>query len=105
MSGLVTLYTTCADSAHAEALANRLLDERLIACANIIPGAISLYTWEGQRKRDQEVVVLMKTTASLADMVIARAKALHGYDVPALLAWPVQTADPAYVRWVKDNSR
>lgn len=85
----------------AEKVVGSLLDERLVACGNIIPGAVSLYRWEGAVHRDEEVVVIMKTVRRLVPRVLERARALHPYEVPELLVQEVADGNPAYLDWVE----
>lgn len=88
------------DAASAEQTASVLLDERLITCANILPGMRSLYEWNGERGEAAETGVLFKTDATVLDRLIARLAALHPYAQPAILAWRCDAADPATVAWV-----
>jgi periplasmic divalent cation tolerance protein len=104
-SGLVTLYCTCPNAALAEHIAKTLVQERLAACANVSAGITSFYYWEGQLQQDQEVSVLLKSTAGLADLAIARIKALHSVQTPAIIVWPIETGFAPYLQWVKANTR
>lgn len=97
---LVLAVTTAPDAATAERLAAALVEERLIACANLLPGALSIYRWEGAVQREAEVVVLMKTRRSLAAALGERLAALHPYAVPELIVLSIEAALPAYERWV-----
>lgn len=89
------------DAGVAEALAETVVRERLAACASFVPGMTSLFWWEGRVQRADEVLVLMKTGAERVDALIARAAELHPYDVPELLALPVEAGLPAYLDWVR----
>ena len=84
----------------AEAVVRGLLDERLIACGNVLPGAVSLYRWKGEVQRDEEAVVVLKTLRRLVPRVLERAGELHPYDVPELLVQEVADGSPAYLAWV-----
>lgn len=85
----------------AEAVVRSLLDERLVACGNIVPGAVSLYRWEGEVHRDEEAVVILKTRKQLVPRVLERARTLHPYDVPELLVHEVADGNPEYLDWVR----
>ena len=98
MSALI--WAPFADEASAAAAAAQLLDERLIACANILPPMRSLYTWQGERGEAVEVGVLFKTDASLLDAAAARIAELHPYDTPAVLGWRCDAAAPATAEWL-----
>ncbi|HEX6749486.1 MAG TPA: divalent-cation tolerance protein CutA [Longimicrobium sp.] len=95
---------TAPDAAAARTLARALVDERLIACANLVPGVTSIYRWEGRVEEAGEVLVVMKTRAALVPRLLARAAALHPYEVPELLALPVDDGLAAYCRWVAEET-
>lgn len=88
------------DAPVAEAAATVLLDEGLIACANIAPGMVSLFAWNGVRERSLEAGVLLKTRAGLLDRAIARLAELHPYDEPAILGWRCDAAAPGTLAWL-----
>lgn len=96
------VYTTFPDRTAAEEAARALLERRLIACANILPGMVSLYRWEGKTERAEEVVMLLKTTAARADAVVAVAAvaALHPYEVPAIVILPVAGGGAPFLAWI-----
>lgn len=75
------------DQEEARSVAATLLDEGLIACANIVPGLVSLYVWNGERGEACEVGMLAKTSASLGQQTIARLEQLHSYQSPAIIGW------------------
>ena len=84
----------------AARVATALLDERLIACANILGALRSLYEWDGERGDAREVGVLFKTDASLLDAAVARVADLHPYDTPAVLGWRCDAAGQATAEWL-----
>ena len=84
----------------AEAASRALLDEGLIACANILPPMRSLYVWRGESCDEQEVGVLFKTNAARLEQVTTRLGELHPYDEPAILGWRCDAAAPATVAWL-----
>ena len=84
----------------AEMVVRGLLDERLVACGSVLPGAVSLYRWKGEVHRDEEAVVVLKTVRRLVPQVLERAGALHPYEVPELLVQEVADGAPAYLEWV-----
>lgn len=105
MADVITLYMTAADEDEAARIVSALLEERLIACGNILPGVRSLYRWEGKVADDREVAVIMKTRADLADAAIAKIVALHSYDTPCVTAWPVATGNADYLDWVAEETQ
>lgn len=88
------------DSETAAAACNTLLDEGLIACANILPGVVSLFVWDGERSESAEIGVLLKTDAALLTAMITRLGELHPYDAPAILGWRCDAALPATAAWL-----
>jgi periplasmic divalent cation tolerance protein len=99
-SDVVTVLMTAPEAEVAETVVRGLLDERLVACGNIVPGAVSIYRWEGRIHRDEEVVVILKTLRRLVPRVLERAGELHPYDVPELLVQDVMDGSRAYLEWV-----
>ncbi|MEP9376054.1 divalent-cation tolerance protein CutA [Aquabacter sp. CN5-332] len=95
------VYSTFPSLASAEAVARTLVEARLAACGNILPAMVSFYEWQGAMERAEEVVLLLKTTAALAPELMARLKAAHPYEVPAILLLPVEAADAAFATWVE----
>ncbi len=98
---VVTVLMTAPDEGVAEGVVGRLVEERLAACGNIVPGAASIYRWKGEVRRDEEAVVILKTTRGLLSAMLARAEELHPYDVPELLAHEVAGGAAAYLDWVR----
>lgn len=92
------------DQAVAETVANALLDEGLIACANILPGMRSHYVWNGERGVADEAGVLFKLNDTLLDRFMARLEQLHPYDEPAILAWRCDAASPGTIRWLANQA-
>jgi periplasmic divalent cation tolerance protein len=99
-SEVLVCFCTCPDRASAESLAQRLVDERLAACVNLLPGATSIYRWEGQIERAEEVLLLVKTVRVRLDALKALVAAHHPYACPELVALEAVGGLPAYLRWV-----
>jgi periplasmic divalent cation tolerance protein len=89
------------DDASASAAAKSLLDEKLIACANILPQIHSIFDWNGQRGESREVGMLAKTEAELLERAIARIAKLHPYEQPAIVGWRCDAASPATLAWLE----
>jgi periplasmic divalent cation tolerance protein len=99
MSDVALIHATFADAAEAERVATAVLAERLAACVNILAPCISIYRWQGQVERAQEVAALFKTTPLLARRLRDRIAALHSYALPVIETWPV-TAGEAVAGWI-----
>jgi periplasmic divalent cation tolerance protein len=78
-----------------------LVEERLAACVNLIPGVRSLYWWEGRVAEDAELLLVLKTTRGRLDALRERVLALHPYQVPEVVALPVEAGSAAYLEWVR----
>jgi periplasmic divalent cation tolerance protein len=100
MERAVFVYTTYPSLVEAETTGRALVERRLAACVNILPGMISHYRWEGAVERGEEVVMLIKTRASLAEDVRAAVKAGHSYATPAILVLPIESVDQTYLAWI-----
>lgn len=96
----VTVLTTVASTEEAEALVRALLDRRLVACGTLVPGARSLYRWEGRIADEQEVLVILKTRSARLELLQAAFAELHPYKVPELLALPVVAGAEKYLGWI-----
>lgn len=100
MESAVLVYTTYPSLVEAETAGRALVEQRLAACVNILPGMISHYRWEGTIERGEETVMLIKTRASLAEAIRAAVKAKHSYSTPAILVLPIESVDQTYLSWI-----
>jgi periplasmic divalent cation tolerance protein len=100
----VLIYSTFPSAEAAEVAGRALVEQRLAACVNILPGMTSIYRWDGAIARDSEVVMIIKTRQSLASAVIAKAKALHAYENPALVVVPIIDGSQAYLDWLMSET-
>ena len=96
----VFVYTTFPSIVEAERAGRELVQARLCACVNILPGMVSLYWWQGAIERGEEVVMIIKTRAALAEPVRAAVKRMHSYTTPAILVQPIEWVDPDYSAWI-----
>ena len=101
-SALLVL-TTCADAAEADRLAGALVDERLAACVNRVDGIMSTYTWESRLQRDEETLLLIKTTEARFDDLQRAIARLSSYEVPEIIAVPVSRGSRAYLNWLVES--
>lgn len=98
---LVFLYVPCPDDAVARSLATQLVERKLVACANIIPGITSIYSWEGRVKEDSEVILLLKTTAMNGRLARDVILGLHPYNCPCIAELSVSSVNHAFGDWLK----
>ncbi|MBW2242781.1 MAG: divalent-cation tolerance protein CutA [Deltaproteobacteria bacterium] len=88
----------------AAQLGRTLVEERLAACVNVVPGLRSIYRWEGEIQDDAEVLLMVKTRADRLDSLTRRVQELHPYDVPEILALPIAGGSQAYLAWVRSEA-
>jgi len=96
----VLVYTTYPSVVEAEEAGRAIVERRLAACVNILPGMISHYWWQGALERGDEVVMIFKTRASLAEQVRSAVRAKHSYTTPSVLILPVEGGDEDYLAWI-----
>ncbi|MGB5441038.1 MAG: divalent-cation tolerance protein CutA [Gammaproteobacteria bacterium] len=94
---------TVPDRASAERIAEALVDEQLAACINIIPGITSVYRWKGALEKDEELLLFIKTSEAVYDSLEQRIRALHPYELPEIIAVPIQTGQEDYIRWIENS--
>lgn len=105
MDEAIVVVTNLPDLDTAQALARRLVGEKLAACANILPGVQSIYRWQGQVEEAGEVTVLIKTMRSRYAAVEEAIQSMHPYDLPEVIALPVVAALPAYLAWLQGETK
>ena len=101
---IVFVYVTYPSLVEAEKSGRAIVERRLAACVNILPSMISHYWWQGALERGEEVVMIIKTRAVLAEAVRAAVKELHSYTTPAILVIPIESVDSAYHAWLLDET-
>lgn len=101
---VVLIYTTFPSQGEAEKIARRLIEERLAACVNILPGMVSVYSWQGNIETASEAAALIKTAKARTGDVLDALKRLHPYDVPARLVLPVAGGGPDFLSWIVAGS-
>jgi periplasmic divalent cation tolerance protein len=99
----LVVLTTCKNLEDARRLVRSLVEDRLVACGTLVPGATSVYRWQGAVAEESEVVVLLKTQASRWDALAEAVRQRHPYDVPELLALPITLGLDAYLTWVGEE--
>jgi len=97
------VYITCGSQHEAETIGAALVEERLAACVNLIPGMTSMYRWQGKIEKDQEYVMIAKTNDATLSALIERVTALHSYEVPCIEALSVVQGHPAFLNWIHEE--
>jgi periplasmic divalent cation tolerance protein len=99
----IVAYSTVGSKAEAETIATTLVEERIIACANIVAPVTSIYRWKGKVCRTAEWLLIMKTDARAITHLKARLPQLHPYDCPELVILPPTDTTPPYAKWITDS--
>jgi len=105
MTDVRVVLVTAPPGDPAADIARRLVDERLAACANVVPGIRSIYRWQGKVCDDAEDLLVIKTTVDRVDALVDRVREIHPYDVPEVLVLPVEAGAAAYLDWVRGETR
>lgn len=98
------VYVTARDAAEAKRIGRTVVAERLAACANVLDGMSSVYWWQGKIEEATEAVLILKTTTKRFEELMARIKALHSYETPAIVAWPIAAGSAEYLDWIGDET-
>ena len=96
----ILVYATFPSLDEAERIGGRLVEDGLAACVNILPGMVSIYVWQGQRQRDSECAMIIKSRAALADRIVETVRSLHPYDNPALVVLEIASGSPPFLDWI-----
>lgn len=104
MSEHSLIYVTTETREEALSIARALVEERLVACANVLPGITSVFWWEGRVQDEAEHAFLAKTRSDLVPRVTERVKALHGYTCPCVIAMPIADGNPAFLQWIGEET-
>ncbi len=100
-SRVVAVLATAPSTEVAEQIGGTLVEERLAACVNLVPGMVSIFRWRGAVSRESEVLMILKTTTDAVESLKRRIVELHPYEVPEVLALEVRDGLPAYLDWVR----
>lgn len=103
--GTLVVLVTCPNQEVGETLGRVLVEERLAACVNVIPGLRSIYRWEGKICQDPEVLLVIKTRGTRLAALTRQVKALHPYSVPEVIALPLAGGSSPYLAWVRESTR
>jgi periplasmic divalent cation tolerance protein len=98
------VLVTCGSIAEARKIGRKVVQKKLAACANIVPGVESIYRWKGKVERAREVLMVMKTTAQRLRELEREVKQAHGYDVPEFIVSPIVAGSKQYLRWISENT-
>jgi periplasmic divalent cation tolerance protein len=97
------IISTVPDEIEAGKIARTLLENRYVACVNIIPNIESLYWWQGKIESSREYLLIMKTVEDLVEETIITIKSLHSYEVPEAVVIPIENGFQDYLNWIKES--
>jgi periplasmic divalent cation tolerance protein len=101
MGEFVMAYITVGTDEEAETIAAAVVEEKLAACVNILGPVASIYRWKGEIEQAREIVLLAKTRAALFERLRDKVKALHSYETPCIVAYPVLDGFGPYLDWIR----
>jgi periplasmic divalent cation tolerance protein len=100
----LVVLVTCASTSEAQRIAHAVVEARVAACVNILPGAVlSIYRWKGKVESGRERLLLIKTSRKRINKLRAKIEQLHSYDVPEFIALPIFAGSPKYLHWIDDS--
>ena len=105
MSERLLALSTVASAQDAERIARALVERGLAACVNVVPGVVSVYRWKGQVEREDELLLVIKTRAERFPALREALVGLHPYEVPELIALPIQAGHAPYLAWLDENAK
>ena len=101
----IIISITASSDEEARKIATALVDEKLVACVNIIPKIHSIYWWEGKVCQDDEVMLISKSKQSLFSAIVERVQSLHSYKVPEIISFPISEGLPEYLNWIEEVTK
>ena len=102
---VLLVITNLPDRASAERIAVSLVTENVAACVNILAECTSIYHWQGKLAHANEVPILIKTSRAVYPKLESVLRKLHPYEIPEIIAFPVSTGLPEYLKWVEQETQ
>lgn len=103
MAHEIVVLVTAASQEEASQIAGQLVEEKLAACANIIPGVRSIFSWRGEICDESEVLLIIKTTRKNLSLLVEMVEEIHSYEVPEIIALPIVGGSEAYLSWLNEE--
>ncbi len=101
----VAIYTTFDNIEEAKRIARILVNEKLVACVNLLPNIVSIYPWEEKIEESEEVIMWCKTRDEKVENIKKVIENYHSYDLPAFIVYPIKTGSEAYLQWITDETK
>jgi len=105
MTDIASISITTSSAEEAERIGRELVENRLVACVNIVEKIVSHYWWEGKMVRDEEALLIAKTKKTLVSRVIEKVKSMHSYSCPCIVSSPIDEGNEEYLSWVLRETR
>ncbi len=105
MSNYIVIYITAGSVSEAKKIGHTLVEEKLVACSNIISPIHSIYSWQGKICDDKEALMMLKTKQELFKQIVIRVEELHSYDVPEIIAIPIIDGSSKYLSWINEETK
>lgn len=102
MTDEIVIFVSCPAS-DSDRIASKLVEERLVACVNIVPAITSVYRWQGEICRDSEQLLIIKSARNMWQTLERRVVELHPYDVPEIISWPIENGYAPYLNWINES--
>jgi periplasmic divalent cation tolerance protein len=100
----IVVFITTPTREEAEKIGRIMVEEKLAACANILPSVTSFFSWEGKICREEETLILLKSRAALFEKLSEAVKQHHSYAVPEIISLPISAGSADYLKWVRENT-
>jgi len=103
-NSISVIYVTAASRKEAEKIAEKLVEKKLVACANIFPPITAIYEWQGAMQKVREYPIILKTPAGMVKKAVAEIKKLHSYDCPCVISWKIDEGNAQFLQWVRKST-
>lgn len=100
MTEFILVYITAKNLEEARSIASKLVEEKLVACANVIPKIESVFRWKGRIEKQDEAAIIAKTKKDLSERLVKRVKELHSYETPCIITLPIEGGNPDFLKWL-----
>ncbi len=105
MNDYIVIYITTSSINEAKKIGSALVEEKLVACSNIISPISSIYSWQGKICDDKEALMILKTKRILFKQIVERVEKIHSYDVPEIIALPIIDGSDKYLSWINEETK
>ena len=105
MPNHIVIYITTGSISEAKKIGHTLVEEKLVACSNIISPIHSIYNWQGKICDDKEALIILKTKKKLFKQIVKKVEELHSYDVPEIIAMPIIEGSSKYLSWINEETK